>query len=156
MTVVGWGSRPVRPARDRARCSVASSVQTVFGDSHRVNPLPLFVGVRFQVSFTPLVGVLFTFPSRYLFTIGRIGVLRLGGWSPHVQTGFHVPRPTQVWSFPVPVRGCHPLWPAFPDGSGSVMTSTGLVPVRSPLLGESRLMSFPPVTEMFQFTGFAS
>ena len=39
--------------------------------------------------------MLFTFPSRYLFTIGRTGVLRLGGWSPHVQTGFHVSRPTQ-------------------------------------------------------------
>ena len=39
--------------------------------------------------------MLFTFPSRYLFTIGRAGVLRLGGWSPHVQTGFHVSRPTQ-------------------------------------------------------------
>ncbi len=34
--------------------------------------------------------------------------------------------------------------------------TTGLVRVRSPLLTESRLMSFPPATEMFQFTGFAS
>ena len=34
--------------------------------------------------------------------------------------------------------------------------ATGLVRFRSPLLAESRLMSFPPVTEMFQFTGFAS
>ena len=58
-------------------------------------PLRLLVGIRFQVSFTPLVGVLFTFPSRYLFAIGHQGVFRLGGWSPHVQTGFHVPRPTQ-------------------------------------------------------------
>ena len=58
-------------------------------------PLRLLVGIRFQVSFTPLVGVLFTFPSRYLFTIGHQGVFRLGGWSPHVQTGFHVPRLTQ-------------------------------------------------------------
>jgi len=33
--------------------------------------LPLLVSVRFQVSFTPLDGVLFTFPSRYLFAIGR-------------------------------------------------------------------------------------
>jgi hypothetical protein len=41
------------------------------------------------------LGVLFTFPSRYLFTIGHQGVFRLGGWSPHVQTGFHVSRPTQ-------------------------------------------------------------
>ena len=31
----------------------------------------------------------------------------------------------------------------------------GLVRVRSPLLAESRLMSFPPGTEMFQFPGFA-
>ena len=39
-----------------------------------------------------------------------------------------------------------------------VLTSsaTGLVRVRSPLLTESRLMSFPPGTEMFQFPGFAS
>ena len=34
--------------------------------------------------------------------------------------------------------------------------TTGLVRVRSPLLAESRLMSFPPGTEMFQFPGFAS
>jgi hypothetical protein len=34
--------------------------------------------------------------------------------------------------------------------------TTGLVRVRSPLLTESRLMSFPPATEMFQFAGFAS
>ncbi len=31
----------------------------------------------------------------------------------------------------------------------------GLFRFRSPLLTESRLLSFPPVTEMFQFTGFA-
>ena len=34
--------------------------------------------------------------------------------------------------------------------------ATGLVRVRSPLLTESRLMSFPPANEMFQFAGFAS
>ena len=56
--------------------------------------LPLLVRIRFQVYFTPLTGVLFAFPSRYLFAIGRSGVFSLGGWSPHVQTGFHVPRLT--------------------------------------------------------------
>ena len=56
----------------------------------------------------------------------------------------------------LPVRGCHPLWPDFPDGSGSRALATGLVRVRSPLLTESRLMSFPPANEMFQFAGFAS
>ena len=35
-------------------------------------------------------------------------------------------------------------------------TATGLVRFRSPLLAESRLMSVPPATEMFQFAGFAS
>jgi hypothetical protein len=34
--------------------------------------------------------------------------------------------------------------------------SHGLVRFRSPLLTESRLISFPPGTEMFQFPGFAS
>ncbi len=36
------------------------------------------------------------------------------------------------------------------------LSTTGLVRVRSPLLAESLLMSFPPGTEMFQFPGFAS
>ena len=31
----------------------------------------------------------------------------------------------------------------------------GLIPFRSPLLGESRLISFPPGTEMFQFPGLS-
>ena len=55
------------------------------------------------------------------------------------------------------LQGYHLLWPDFPDCSASTrrITTTGLVPVRSPLLRESRLISFPPVTEMFQFTGFA-
>ena len=56
----------------------------------------------------------------------------------------------------LPIRGCHPLWPVVPDGSGSGARATGLVRVRSPLLAESLLMSFPPATEMFQFAGFAS
>jgi hypothetical protein len=121
-----------------------------------VSPLPLLVGIRFQVCFTPLVGVLFTFPSRYWCTIGHRGVLRLGGWSPHLQTGFLGSRLTRGRTRGLPVRGCHPLWPAVPDGSGSDASATGLIPFRSPLLGESLLMSFPPATEMFQFAGFAS
>ena len=36
-----------------------------------------------------------------------------------------------------------------------MLSLTGLLPVRSPLLGESRLISFPPGTEMFHFPGFA-
>ena len=87
-------------------------------------PLRLLVGIRFQVSFTPLVGVLFTFPSRYLFTIGHQGVFRLGGWSPHVQTGFHVPRLTQgstgLYAYGAVTRYGRPF-------------QTVLLPVRTPL-----------------------
>ena len=122
----------------------------------RTDGLRLLVGVRFQVSFTPLVGVLFTFPSRYLCAIGRQGVFRLGGWSPHVRAGFHVPRPTRGPAHAIRLRGCHPLRPGLPSGSARRAQATGLVPFRSPLLGESPLMSFPPGTEMFQFPGFAS
>src|SRR3989337_773184 len=56
--------------------------------------LGLFVSTRFQVLFHSPPGVLFAFPSRYWFTIGRQRVFSLGGWSPHLRTGFHVPRPT--------------------------------------------------------------
>ena len=52
--------------------------------------------------------------------------------------------------------GLSPMLPAFPDRSGYYTPATGLVRVRSPLLAESRLISFPPGTEMFQFPGFAS
>jgi hypothetical protein len=102
------------------------------------------------------LGVLFTFPSRYLCAIGRQGVLRLRGWSPYFQTEFHVFRPTRGHKVCLPVRDYHPLWSDFPDGSGLKQYATGLVRVRSPLLTESLLMSFPPATEMFQFAGFAS
>ena len=55
------------------------------------------------------------------------------------------------------LQGYHLLWPDFPDCSTKTyaIMSTGLFRVRSPLLTESRLISIPPVTEMFQFTGFA-
>jgi hypothetical protein len=55
------------------------------------------------------------------------------------------------------LQGYHLLWPDFPDCSTTThpFLTTGLFPFRSPLLRESRLISFPPVTEMFQFTGFA-
>ena len=44
---------------------------------------------------------------------------------------------------------------AFLTDSGCPAFATGMLRVRSPLLAESRLMSFPPGTEMFQFPGFA-
>src|ERR1700730_11312434 len=48
------------------------------------------VGVWFQVHYPPLVGVLPIFRSRYLFAIGRQGVLSLAGWTPQIPAAFHV------------------------------------------------------------------
>src|ERR1700694_592342 len=54
------------------------------------------------------------------------------------------------------VRGYHPLRPPFPERSAnSRAKSRRLSPFRSPLLWESRLISVPLVTEMFQFSRFA-
>ena len=58
--------------------------------------LPRLVDIRFQNLFTPLAGVLFTFPSRYWFTIGHQVVFSLGRWSSQIPTGFLVSRCTQV------------------------------------------------------------
>ena len=46
--------------------------------------------------------------------------------------------------------------PPFQTVPVPLLAATGLVRFRSPLLAESRLMSFPPGTEMFQFPGLAS
>ena len=57
---------------------------------------------RFQVSFTPLKRVLFTFPSRYLFTIGCQGVFSLIPWSGRIHAEFHLHRIT--WDAPRRLR----------------------------------------------------
>ncbi len=78
------------------------------------------------------------------------------GGPPTFRQDFSCPALLEDLKQAVSLRGYHPLWPAFPDGSGSKASITVLVPVRSPLLMESRLIYFPPATEMFQFAGFAS
>ena len=58
---------------------------------------------------------------------------------------------------PFRIRDYHPLRSAFPDCFAKDRAITNrLFRFRSPLLSESRLMSFPRATEMFQFTRFAS
>ena len=126
----------------------------------------------FRVYFTPLFTVLFTFPSRYQFTIGLSGVFSLTRWSWQFQTGFHVPRPTQdtAITYLSYLYGTITLYGhTFPRCSNSINSKCrspttpalpkqyrfGLLPFRSPLLWESLLFSSPPPTQMFQFSGFA-
>jgi len=48
----------------------------------------------FRYYFTLLLGVLFTYPSRYLFTIGHQKVFSLRGWFLRIPTDFHLFRGT--------------------------------------------------------------
>ena len=141
---------------------------------HSTKELRPLAGAWFQGLFHSPSGVLFTFPSRYSFAIGLSVVFSLAGWSPPIQPEFLVFRPTQV-ACPIRhrlrVRDSHPLRCAVPCASPSsrlmfVQAPTtppaprrprfGLFPVRSPLLGESFLLSLPAGTGMFRFPAFAS
>ena len=126
----------------------------------RSHPFPLrgigllpLVSAWFQVLFTPLEGVLFTFQSPYWFTIGRWRVLSLGWWATRFHTAFHessatLERPRTDASF---TYGAVTLF-GRPSQSVLLVLSIhigrpqprtevrfGLVRLRSPLLTESRI-----------------
>ncbi len=99
----GLGHATKRPMRTRFRSGFPRTVNLAarrelagsFFKRHAVtrpwlprNRLRQLVGPRFQVLFHSPPGVLFTFPSRYWFTIGRQGVLSLGGWAPQIRTEY--------------------------------------------------------------------
>ncbi len=120
-----------------------------------------FVSYWFQIYFTPLTGVLFTFPSRYLFTIGHQLVFSLGGWSPQIQTGFHVSGPTQVLIKLLPLSStglspCVALLSSKVRLDSSVFCDESYNPIINYGLGSSHfarryygnllLISFPPPT----------
>src|SRR5690606_36942315 len=82
--------------------------------------LRLLVGVRFQVLFHSPPGVLFTFPSRYSFTIGRQEYLALERGRPRFPRDFTCPvvlkvRPGAQHLFRL--QGFHLLWLRFPTDS---------------------------------------
>jgi hypothetical protein len=121
--------------------------------------LRLFVCMRFQVYCTPLPGFFSPFPHG----TGSLSVdheyLALEDGPPIFRQDYTCPVLLVVPSVPLPtfrVRGFHPLWPPFPERfAKSKAKRYRLLPFRSPLLWESRLISVPAVTEMFQFSAFA-
>ena len=117
--------------------------------------------------------MLFTFPSRYWFTIGLLRVFSLGGWARRIHTGFLVSRATQdpatlqmasctglspsaeelsrTFHSPLVLRCRSPTTPLMPcDISG-----LGSSPVARHYWGNHILFSLPTGTKMFQFPAFA-
>ncbi len=150
-----------------------------FSKRHVVTPpeagLPLLVGRWFQVLFhSPHRGT-FHLSLTVLVHYRQREYLALGLVRPRFLPDFSCPTvlgiPTDLVAG-FRVRGYHPLWRLFPEHfpyprlnrnvgpttpSRRFKESTAgfrLFPVRSPLLGESLLISFPPATWMFPFAGF--
>ena len=97
-------------------------------------------------------------------------VFRIGGWSPQIQTGYHVSRPTQdttrlnqdfvyeaitLYSLPFQIILLSIIIPHCSPTTPDASIWFVLIRVRSPLLTESQLISLPLVTEMFHFTRLA-
>ena len=117
--------------------------------------------------------MLFAFPSRYWFTIGRQRVFSLGEWSPQFPTGLHVSGGTQDTassSIGFRLQGSHLLWPRFPAGSPnrridnstyavlqppSINTGVWAVPISLAATFGISVIYFPPGTEMVHFPGLA-
>ena len=150
--------------------------------STKGTPSPYYYGFDllwvygFRFSFTPLTGVLFTFPSRYFCTIGRISYLALDRGRPRFRQGF---------SCPAVLRYCQQSRNHFAYGDftlsvrlsqnlSAIVTFSQTLPFtgrqpynptrrwfrllqfRSPLLPESLLMSVPRVLRWFSSPSFAS
>ena len=147
----------------RQRTNIHSPAHSSIGTpSPGINSrLRLLVGVWFQIYFTPLSGVLFTFPSRYLFTIGLQEYLALpvstGGFirAIHV-SNYSGAKTKEIYAFRIQdyylLGSCFPThFPIHIFCNSSQLNAVfvlqphsykyewfGLFPFRSPLLRESQ------------------
>ena len=127
-------------------------------------------------TFNSLFKVLFIFPSWYLFAIGFKHIFSLR-WNlpPNLRSN---PEERDSWKECCTRRSAndkqdsHPQWFAFPSGfhlcprwqhivklqfkARGNNLHVELIPVHSPLLRESYLVCFPPLTYMLKFSGFAN
>ena len=80
-----------RPVQARFHCGAGTETPYLAGDGN---------SQAHYAKGTPSHGVLFTFPSRYWYTIGLTGVFSLAGWSRRIRAGLHVSRVTQGSAMP--------------------------------------------------------
>ena len=113
----------------------------------------------FRIYFTPLPGFFSPFPHGTSSLSVDYEYLALEDGPPIFRQDFTCPALLFARLVLLPIffiRGYHPLWPDFPDRSArQIAKNCRLIRFRSPLLSESRLISVPAVTEMFQFSAFA-
>src|ERR1051325_6932637 len=144
---------------------------------HIAGPHPL-PSRQFQALFDSLFKVLFIFPSRYLFAIGLSPIFSLGrnlppDWgcipkqpdSPTAPRGATGPEHNGALTLsgaPPPAPPPRALGPGPPlrrllrtkiRTPRATDSHGGLIPVRSPLLRESLLVSFLPLIDMLKFSG---
>ena len=138
----------------------------------RLKSLYLLVNIGFQVLFHSPPGVLFTFPSRYYFTIDHQVVFSLMGVVPtssyeiprasHYSGYYHAPSSFIYWTFTfygmlfqnISIRFLSHF--CSPSPQVNYFSWFRLFLFRSPLLQESSFLSFPAGTKMFQFPAFPS
>ena len=180
-SVVALVPRKVRPptaARHAAGLTIRTARRRPLGQVElqgttlRSHP---FASKRFHVLLNSLFKVLFNFPSRYLSAIGLVPVFSLR-WSLPPTLGCIPKQPDSKDACSNNRGSRRGLTPALgeapirrtrtssgsssrrpkhhssrhPKGGGF---GDGLFPLHSPLLGESKLVSFPPLSNMLKFSG---
>ena len=159
-------------SQNRPRCQRPGGRVESRGPTLRAHP---FTSRRFHVLLNSLFKVLFNFPSRYLSAIGLVQVFSLR-WSLPPALGCILKQPDSGEAPRdgggsrrglTPAPGKAPIRrtrtsTARPRGSPKHHSSrcpqdrrfgAGLFPLHSPLLGESLLVSFPPLSDMLKFSG---
>ncbi len=138
---------------------------------HHTRWLRPLVSVWFQVLFHPLIQG--TFHLSLTVLVHYRSLRSIQPWRmvpPYSDRISRVPPYSISFKDSFQLQDYHPLWFNFPVNSTSLNFSYRspttlnlpkqikfrLLPVRSPLLTESRLISFPLGTQMFQFPRFAS
>jgi hypothetical protein len=113
----------------------------------------------FRIYFTPLPGFFSPFPHGTSSLSVDYEYLALEDGPPIFRQDFSCPALLFAYLVLLSaffIRGYHPMSPDFPFRFDKLIAKEcWLFQFRSPLLSESRLMSFPQATEMFQFTWFA-
>ncbi len=110
----------------------------------------------FRYCFTPLEGVLFTFPSRYWFTIGCQGGFSLIPWSGRIHAEFHVHRIT--WDTSRRPRTSHTRLSRSSVAFSKTLCSSLAYHIEVPLPRRNKFLRFglfrfrsPLLTESFHF-----